>query len=267
MGLKDSFSDLASKTGDSLMQKTGLGKLTGAIDRLRGKATKYAPKTAPPYEGAQFFGPKDFRAIIKVPTSYSFSQSVTNGIDMLSSRGVLFPYTPTISQEMSASYNTLNPTHSNYALHFYKNSSAGPITVTGKFTVQNTDDAIFWVATTHLLRSLTKMRFGDDPGAGAPPPVCRFSAYGPYQYQNVPVVIQSFKVDLPDNVDYYVTPTLEFSDRTGFPDVPQGTAVPVSSSITVVLLPMYSRRELLGQKQVDDYLISGAQNLRNRGFL
>ena len=266
MSLGDSFSDLASKTGDSLMQKTGLGKLTKSIDRLRGKAEKYAPKTAPPYEGAQFFGPKDFRAIIKVPTSYSFSQSVTNGLDMLSSRGVLFPYTPTISQEMSASYNTLNPTHSNYALHFYKNSSAGPITVTGKFTVQNTDDAIFWVATTHLLRSLTKMRFGDDPGAGAPPPVCRFSAYGPYQYQNVPVVIQSFKVDLPDNVDYYVTPTLELSDRTGFSDIPQGTSVPISSSITVVLLPMYSRRELLGQKQVDDYLISG-KNLRNRGFL
>ena len=266
MGLKDSFSDLASKTGDSLMQKTGLGKLTGAIDRLRGKAAKYAPKTAPPYEGAQFFGPKDFRAIIKVPQAYSFAESVSVGLAPLSSRGVLFPYTPTISQEMSASYSTLNPTHSNYALHFYKNSSAGPITVTGKFTVQNVEDAQFWIATTHLLRSLTKMRFGDDPGAGAPPPVCRFSAYGPYQFQNVPVVIQSFKVDLPDNVDYYVTPT-GTEIPAGFSDVPQGVAVPISSSITVMLLPMYSRRELLGQKQVDDYLKGGAQNLRNRGFL
>jgi len=266
MSLGDSFSDLASKTGASLMQKTGLGKLSGAIDRLRGKAAKYAPGVAPPYEGAQFAGVKDFRAKIKVPEDYAYSWSTFYGIGF-DQQGVLFPYTPTISQEMSASYNTLNPTHSNYALHFYKNSSAGPITVTGKFTVQNEKDAFFWVATTHLLRSLTKMRFGDDPGAGAPPPVCRFSAYGPYQYQNVPVVIQSFKVDLPDNVDYYVTSAVQNSSV-----YPAQTAVPISSSITVVLLPMYSRRELLGQKQVDDYLSvakEGQQLMssRNRGFL
>jgi hypothetical protein len=261
MSLGDSFSDLASKTGESLLQKTGLGKLTGAIDRLRGKAKKGASNTPEPYQGAQFAGEKDFRAMIKVPLSYVNAPSVYMGGVVPYLGGVLFPYTPTISQEMSASYNTLNPTHSNYALHFYKNSSAGPITVTGKFSVQNSEDAYFWIATTHLLRSLTKMRFGDDPGAGTPPPVCRFSAYGPYQYQNVPVVIQSFKVDLPDGVDYFVTPSVT-TDSAQSP----GTAVPVLSSITVVLLPMYSRRELLGQKQVDDYLIAG-QNLRNRGFL
>jgi hypothetical protein len=256
------FSDLLSKTGDSLMQKTGLGKLTNAIDRLRGKAKKGGSAPLPDYQGATFIGLDDFRARIQVPDAYSRAPSIMVSPTIPHLEGILFPNTPTISQEMSANYNTLNPTHSNYSLYFYKHSTPGPITVTGRFTVQSVDDAYFWIATTHLLRSLTKMRFGGDIGAGTPPPICRFSAYGDYQYKNVPVVIQSFKVELPDSVDYFVIPEVTRTTRA----IGQGTAVPISSTITVIMLPMYSRRELLGQAQVDDYLKSG-NNLRSQGFL
>jgi hypothetical protein len=55
-------------------------------------------------------------------------------------------------------------------------------------------------------------------------------------------------------------------DRFGSGSKPTGTMVPTVSQITVTLLPMYSRKELLGQKQVDDY-ISGNPNLRRKGFL
>jgi hypothetical protein len=257
------FSDLLSKTGDSIMQKSGLGKISNAIDRLRGKAKKGGGAQVPDYQGAMFVGAKDFRAIIKVPEEYARAPSISISPTIPSLQGVLFPNTPSISQEMSANYTTLNPTHSNYSLYFYKHSTPGPITVSGKFTVQNTEDAYLWIGTTHLLRALTKMRFGNDTDPGSPPPVCRFSAYGDYQYKNVPVVIQSFKVDLPDTVDYFVIP--ELTQTTGG-TLGAGSAVPISSTITVVMLPMYSRRELLDQAQVGDYLTAG-NNLRSRGFL
>jgi hypothetical protein len=107
------------------------------------------------------------------------------------------------------------------------------------------------------------MKFGGDTNAGSPPPVCRFDAYGEQQYKNVPVVISSFRVDLPDSVDYYAT---KMDDRFGSGNKPTGTMVPTVSQITVTLLPMYSRKELLGLKQVDDY-IGGSPNLRRKGFL
>jgi hypothetical protein len=68
--------------------------------------------------------------------------------------------------------------------------------------------------------------------------------------------------DLPDNVDYFVIPEIAQT----FSTIGAGSTVPVSSSITVVMLPMYSRRELLGQAQVEDYLKAG-NNLRSQGFL
>jgi hypothetical protein len=173
----------------------------------------------------------------------------------------LLRYGITVREELGQPKETVwlidwkNPYNNDFAV-------AEEVTVSGKFTVQSVEDAYFWIATVHLLRSLTKMRFGDDFGAGTPPPICRFSAYGDYQYKNVPVVIQSVKVDLPDNVDYFVIPELTQS----FSTIGAGSTVPISSSITVVMLPMYSRRELLGQAQVDDYLQSG-NNLRSQGFL
>jgi hypothetical protein len=184
---------------------------------------------------------------------------------ILNNGGIIFPFTPSISQDFTANYAAVNPTHSNYTQYFYKHSQAGPISVSGKFSVQNEEEAYLWLATMHILRALTKMHFGTDVNAGAPPPVCRFFAYGEQQYYNVPVVIQSFKIELPDNVDYYAT---KLNDGTGQEDrdAPTGNMVPTVSQVTLTLLPMYSRQEQLGIKQVDDYL-QGAPNLRRQGYL
>jgi hypothetical protein len=258
----ESFSKVWQGTKASVIEKTGLGRLSEGFDRLRGKK-KDKPNPPPNYYGARFVGDTDFRTFLRVPEKYYTGQS-TGGIfsGLIPFSGILFPYTPSISQDYTANYSTANPTHSNYSLYFYKHSTPGPITVTGKFTVQNIADAYYWLAVTHLLRALTKMHFGKDVNAGAPPQICEFSSYGNMQYKNVPVVLQSFKVELPDSVDYFVTP--ETLEGLG------SNAVPVSSSITIVLLPMYSRRELLGQAQVDDYLgaagVSGG-NIRAKGFL
>ena len=188
----------------------------------------------------KFNGAVDYRAKLLVPTEYitPYAHGPVNGFN-----GIVFPYTPTINYEMQASYSDVNPTHSNFGLHFYKNSQVGAFSVTAKFTVQNDFDAVYYLTTMHLLRALTKMQYGNDPVAGAPPPVCRFSAYGDYMIQNVPVAIKSFRTDLQDNVDYYgVSPQLNsnnMAERIGL-----GTNfIPTVSQIQLTLIPMYSRYE------------------------
>ena len=270
MAEETTFKSVLSKAGDSILQKSGLGPLGNAIRNLtgRGKLKKGGKPEVKPFYGAQFAFENDFRAKIIVPSEYLTSVSTTgeylgangnNNNSIAIDGGIVFPYTPSISQDYSATYSPYSPTHSNYNLYFYKNSSPGAITVSGKFTVQNSSDAHRWLATVHLLRALTKMNFGNDSKAGAPPPVCRFSAYGPMQYKNVPVVIQTVKVELPDTVDYFVTEVLPS------PAPLPGNAVPVSSTITVVLIPMYSRRELLAQSQVENFI--GATSSKTKGFL
>lgn len=197
----------------------------------------------------------DLRVKIRVPDDYLTQFTSGSSFGELSALGgIIFPYTPTISFEHKAEYNTQSPTHSNYAINFYKNSSVGDISISGKFTVQNESDALAYISTIHLLRALTKMRFGGplapsagggrgtavnyaDSDSGAPPPVCRLDAYGAFMLKNVPIVITSFKNDLPDSIDFY-TLNSNVASPFGY------TSVPTVSTIAVTCKPMYSRAEM-----------------------
>ena len=181
-------------------------------------------------------GKSDLRTKILVPGDYltSLTSGWANALGNI--KGVIFPYTPTISTEHKAEYTTQNPLHSNYTINFYKNSAVSDITISGVFTVQNASDAVNYLSTVHLLRALTKGRFGgSDPLRGSPPPVCRLYAYGTFMLQNAPVAISSFKNDLPSDVDYYY-----LSDS-----ILGETYVPVKSTIQITCKLMYSRREML----------------------
>jgi hypothetical protein len=201
------------------------------------------------------------RVKIRVPENY-YDSWLTDVLKDF--KGIIFPYTPQIGIEHKADYSTMNPIHSNFAIYFYQRSSVTPINISGKFTVANEKEAEILVATIHLLRSLTKMRFGGatgDPDSGAPPPVCRLDAYGAFMLQNVPVVISSFKIDLPDNVDYY---TLGKKSNSQTFRKYEMTAVPVVSTISVSCIPMYSRNEM--QKfNVTQWLKS--KSIRKAGYL
>lgn len=257
----------AKNVGNGFLEQSGLGRLGRTIDSLRERRLGRKPgaPAAPGNFDVKFIGDKDFRVKIRVPDLYLYTPGLNYRNYLLEAGGIIFPYTPSISQDYTASYATVNPTHSNYALHFYKNSSPGNITVTGKFTVQNNEEAYMWLQTMHILRAVTKMRFGTDPNAGSPPPICRFDAYGEQQYKNIPVVISSFKLELPDSVDYYATKMDDIVGGTNG-NSPTGTMVPTISQITLTLLPMYSRQELLGQSQVEEY-VAGTPNLRRKGYL
>jgi hypothetical protein len=193
------------------------------------------------------------RVTLRVPSSYLIGPAAGPAGLLKELGGILFPYTPEIGYENTAHYSSVNPVHSNYTQFYYKHSSVGPISVTGKFTVQNEKEGMILLGIQHLLRSLTKMRFGSDKNAGSPPPVCRLDAYGDYMISNVPVVVSSFKLDLPNIVDYIAVKS----------DPYKTSLVPTISTISLTLNPMYSRGEI-SRFSVDSWL-SG--NLKNRGYL
>lgn len=150
--------------------------------------------------------------------------------------GLCFPITPTIIVSHSANYNTLQPVHTNYPFQIYENSSADDIVITGEFPVENPDEGKYWIACIHYLRTVTKMFYGaDSENAGAPPPVVRLNGYGDYIFNNVPVVISNFTVDLPADVDYIAC---------GLTDEEKGSTswAPTNSQISITLKPTFSRR-------------------------
>ena len=202
----------------------------------------------------------DLRVRLRVPRDYLTPLTVGSWLEELQGfGGVIFPYTPQITLEHKADYGSATPLHSNYAINFYKSSSIPDITITGKFTVQNDKDAMVYLATSHVLSALTKMRFGPDEDAGAPPPVCRLEGYGAFMLKNVPVAITSFKHDLPDDVDFYT-----FDKRGDTISSFSNTSVPVRSTFTIVCKVMYSRQEMLNAS-VTKYLNDPA--FKGQGFL
>lgn len=145
---------------------------------------------------------------------------------------MIFPFNPTILLGHSANYSQIAPTHSNYPYNAYENSQVDNITITGEFFVENQDDAKYWVAVLHFLRTITKMYYGDSNPQGNPPPICRLSGYGPHVLNNIPIVVQNFTTDLPADVDY-----ISCQMPTG-----ETNYVPTQSQFTVTVMPTYSRR-------------------------
>jgi hypothetical protein len=213
--------------------------LPGAIPKLPNPATFVNMQTMSGGITTASRPPNDMRVVIKVPTDYL--TSLTGGSrssEFSTLGGIVFPYSPTVSLEHKADYTSQTPTHSNYAINFYKSSSVGDIAISGLFTVQSDKDAEVYLSAVNLLRALTKMRFSTDPDAGSPPPVCRLNAYGTYMLSDVPVAITSFKNDMPNDVDFY-----ELMPGNG--NAFGHHLVPTKSTIAVNCKIMYSRQEML----------------------
>ena len=148
---------------------------------------------------------------------------------------MIFPFNPTVLLSHSASYSTVHPTHTNYQYNAYENSQVDAITVTGEFYQENENDAKYWIACLHFLRSATKMFYGNSYPLGNPPVVCRLNGYGKHVMNNIPVVITNFTTDLPVDVDYL---QCTINGHVNY--------VPTQSSITVTLQPQYARRSQSG---------------------
>ena len=149
----------------------------------------------------------DWRVRIRLaPNSNYLYNDVDPGIlaPLKASDGVIFPYTPQIQTAYSANYEQYDLVHSNYRGLFYKNSRVGDIQIRGMFTAQNTTEANYLLAVIHFFRTITKMFYGQDqnPNNGVPPPLCYLTGLGAFQFDNHPLVINSFNYTLPNDVDY-----------------------------------------------------------------
>ena len=120
--------------------------------------------------------------------------------------GVLFPYTPQITMTQTATYNSYNPTHSNFRGHFYQSSQQGDIIVNATFTAQDTNEAQYMLAVIHFFRAASKMFYGqNDNRRGTPPPLLYMNGLGEYQFNEHPCLLSMITYTLPDNVDYIKT--------------------------------------------------------------
>lgn len=180
---------------------------------------------------------KDWRVKISSPAitnSGALSPLATTG-------GLVFPFLPTITMSHSANYQPMDIVHTNYPFYAYKNSQVDEITITGKFTVQDATEGLYWLAAVHFLRTATKMYFGQGANLGNPPPICVLNGYGDFVYNNVSVVIKSFTVNMPAEVDYVSTQGSYSPGSTASSDI---NFVPAISEISVVVIPVYSRDKI-----------------------
>lgn len=174
----------------------------------------------------------DWRVRIQAPIKELFPGNALLE-PLTKTNGLIWPYMPTIKISTKANYKTENPTHNNFPYNYYQNSQVEDISIDGEFSVQNEVDGLYWIAATMFLRTATKMFYGQGNFAGNPPIICTLSGYGTQVFNNIPVVIKSFSVDLKDDVNYIQV------NVNGSP-----TWVPAMSTISVTLSPMYNREKL-----------------------
>ena len=173
----------------------------------------------------------DWRVRISVPTILSTNSEVLKPL-IGTKNSLIFPFTPTVLVSNSANYSQVQPVHTNFPYNSYENSQVDAFTITGEFVNESTEDAKYFIAALHFLRSATKMFYGgDDATTGLPPVVCRLSGYGQYVLNDIPVVITNFTTDLPNDVDYI---KCNVAGKDNF--------VPSMATITITATPQYARR-------------------------
>ena len=216
----------------------------------------------------EFIGPEnsdDWRVRLSIPFNFFMGSAVF--APLVDAGGFIFPYTPTISIRGQANYSNDAITHQNYNMVSYQNSSPNEITISGDFNVEDATQAQYWIAAVHFLRSVTKMYTGSTSQAGSPPPILSLNGYGDYVFKKIPVVVTNFSVDFGKDCDYISTsperglnlsggiaPGAGIIDNlnadlnatvlaTGINALLGGgdSHVPTKSTISVTLLPTYSR--------------------------
>lgn len=162
---------------------------------------------------------------------------------------VTFDVTPALSETASASYRETQPSQAPGNFFVYSGSTLRSFSLADvKLLARTRDEALDKLRVLNLIRSWVKPYFGKGNIGrtnGLPPDVLMLSAYGAGNIRNVPVILQNYTIDYPNDTDYiYVNrESSSFSD----PDAPplvETTAVPIVSSVTLQLQEVRSMSEL-----------------------
>lgn len=196
----------AANLGSALNNLSNPNQLLSAIRSINlplgGEAIGSIVNAAAAFGGTD--ATNDWRARLSMPRGSFFDTSPILQ-PLTAAGGLIFPYTPTITISHAATYGEVSVTHQNYQYMAYQSSRANTIQIQGEFNVEDSVQAKYWIATVHFLRSVTKMFTGEGAFAGNPPPILNFSAYGDHVFRNVPVVVTSFSMTLPKDVQYIST--------------------------------------------------------------
>ena len=247
---------IVKNVGSGIFDRT-LGRLLGAgistDSRLVNARAKWSGRS----------DTTDWRVRLQVPEGplTQFFDFANNPImkPLQASSGIFWPLTPAVVIQHSANYNAMDQVHSNYPHQAYQNSQVDSLNIIGEFPVQNSDDAKHWVATVNFLRTATKMFFGKEDGLnglkGNPPPIMHLFGYGDHMFNRVPVVINTFNVELRPGIDYISTKQNDLAysasprDLGGYDEAglqvassaESQTWAPTLSNISVLVTPIYSR--------------------------
>ena len=250
--MANEFGKIVKNVGTGIFNRT-LGRLMGAgistDSRIVNARAKWSGRS----------DKKDWRVRLQVPEGplTQFFDFDNNPLlqPLKGSNGIFWPLTPSMVIQHSANYNAMDMTHSNYPHQAYQNSQVDSMNIIGEFPVQNSEDAKHWVATVNFLRTATKMFFGNDDKDGLkgnPPPILHLYGYGDHMFNKIPVVLNSFNVELRAGIDYistkqnnspYSTPRTR--ERMGLPELGEDqTWAPTLSNISVLITPIYSRESI-----------------------
>jgi len=251
----------------------GSGLVTGATNALASAAGKVFNFNFLGTNGTALPMEADWRVRISMQNTLAsiFYNNPNNLImyPLSQTKGLVFPYTPSVTVTHSARYGTAPLTHSNYASYFYEGSEVGSIRISADFTVQNIDEGQYLMAAIQFMRSTTKMFYGNSDLAGTPPPMVFLNGYGPAYLPNVPCVVQSFEHTMPADVDYVDIPVATILNSSAGSQINQNssgvlTRLPTNSTMSIVLQPEYSRTNNYQNFTLETYasglLIQGSGN-------
>ena len=243
------------KDAGKIVKSVAGGAINRTLDRLKGAGIagdSRITNTRANWSGRTDF--QDWRVKLTLPPKATeLRKAIFDGNQLLEPLagmdGIFWPLTPSMVIQHSANYNALAQTHSNYPFQAYQNSQVDQMNIIGEFPVQNQEDAKHWVATVHFLRTVTKMFYGKDTSLrGNPPPILHLNGYGDHMFQNVPVVINTFNLELKSGIDYMSTEYETTKTAQQVPPSQRGgdalTWAPTLSNISVLVTPVYSRNTI-----------------------
>ena len=189
----------------------------------------------------------DWRASLTWPNEEEYA--TTDVFKFLPQRSgfpaVYWPFTPTVSINYTANYESIHTQQTNIATPAYSNSNISDIVVAGEFVAGTIADANYVYAAIHFLKSATRSFNMAESAAklrGAPPPVLTFNYLGEGGFKDMPVVITGFNMTYPKEVDYV---------STGFNI--ENSMVPAECLIQVTLMPAYNRAQMAGDNVPNKY--------------
>tara|TARA_X000000950_G_scaffold265347_1_gene339514 strand:+ start:65 stop:994 length:930 start_codon:yes stop_codon:yes gene_type:complete len=198
-----------------------------------------------PSEGKGFVDTYDWRARLrpKGGGAKRFYGDDDNSImaPIRESGGLVWQYTPQIYVSGSAEYDQMQMQGMNYPINTYQMSTPPRFTLTSTFSVNNIDEGRYYLAMLQFFRVVTKSFYGDQSVAdgtfGTPPPVMLFEYLGDHGFKKVPVIVLSYSLEFPPDVDY-VPVEIKVGDEN------TTTFVPADSTVTCDLFPSYTPHKL-----------------------